>query len=232
MMLLVGTLIFALLNWLRSGGFYGYSPFSLAWRLVACVIALGYVFAYLQSIIHSTAIEEQELPPLPSASNAWQDLLLPALQFIGLVLICFTPAIALGWYTIANPDTSLAIPIIATVVLGGLYFPMAFLAVAMLDSVVAANPLQVIPSIFKAPLEYIIALIVLAAVFALRAGGDWAIQLMFPRGLTTHNMTKLVGYLGAQAFWGVISMYLLIVGFHILGLVYVSKKEKLGWLGH
>jgi hypothetical protein len=30
---------------------------------------------------------------------------------------------------------------------------MAFLAVALLDSVAAANPLQVIPSIFKVPLE-------------------------------------------------------------------------------
>ncbi len=233
MMLLAGTLIFALLNWLTGGTTYGLIPnvFSV-WRLVLQIVALGYLFAYLQSIIHSTATEEKELPPLPTASDFWSDILVPAFQLIGLTLFCFAPAIALSWYAISNQDSSIVAAIIATFVLGGLYLPMAFLAVAMLDSVMAANPLQVVPSILKAPLEYLVTVIILGGVFALRAAGNWAIPLIFPRGIATHNMVKLTGYLGAQAFWGVVSMYLLVVGFHILGLVYVSKKEKLGWLGH
>jgi len=43
-------------------------------------------------------------------------------------------------------------------------------------------------------------------------------------------MGELFAMLGAQAFWGFMSFYLLIVSVHILGLLYVTKKNKLGWL--
>jgi hypothetical protein len=35
--------------------------------------------------------------------------------------------------------------------------------------------------------------------------------------------------LGAQAFWSLVSLYLLTVGMRILGLLYVAKKDQLGW---
>jgi hypothetical protein len=38
--------------------------------------------------------------------------------------------------------------------------------------------------------------------------------------------------LGAQVFWAFISLYLLIVATHLLGLLYVTRKHKLGWLEH
>ena len=43
-------------------------------------------------------------------------------------------------------------------------------------------------------------------------------------------MGELFAMIGAMAFWGFIGFYLLIVTVHILGLLYVSKKDKLGWL--
>jgi hypothetical protein len=33
-----------------------------------------------------------------------------------------------------------------------------------------------------------------------------------------------------QAFWSLASLYLLTVGIRILGLLYVAKKDQLGWL--
>jgi hypothetical protein len=42
----------------------------------------------------------------------------------------------------------------------------------------------------------------------------------------------MLALFGAQSFWSLASLYLLTVSMHILGLLYVTKKEKLGWLAH
>src|SRR5262249_26343154 len=157
--------------------------------------------AFMQSIIHAAAIGEGEMPALPSMANFWEDILLPCLQFIGLVAVCFGPALAVGWYIIDHEESSMYPALIATTLLGCLYFQMAFLAVAMLDSLTAANPLQVIPSIFKVPLEYLVAGGVLCIVFSLRPVGDVVIHSIFPRGVSTHIMSRLIGYFAASFLW-------------------------------
>ena len=53
--------------------------------------------------------------------------------------------------------------------------------------------------------------------------------MLFPLGLGTHNMSKLFGYLALSAVWGVVSLYLLTVTVRLLGLLYFTSKEKLGW---
>ena len=120
--------------------------------------------------------------------------------------------------------------IIPAVILGCFYFPMALLAVAMKDSVMASNPLVVIPAIFKVPLEYFITVVLLGAVVAMRWGGELLLVTIFgENGLTTHDMGVLFALLGARAFWTFTSVYLLTVNMRILGLLYVTKKQKLGW---
>ncbi len=109
---------------------------------------------------------------------------------------------------------------------------MALLAVAMKDSPLAANPLVVVPAIFKVPLEYLVTVVVLALVMGIRALGEPLISSVFPRGLTTHSMPKLFAYLGAEGFWKLAAVYLLAVNMRILGLLYLTKKQKLGWFDH
>ena len=101
---------------------------------------------------------------------------------------------------------------------------------AILDSVAAANPLVVVPSILKVPLEYGITVLLLGASYALRPLGDDIIGAAFPRGLLSHSMAEMFAYLAANAFWGFFNFYTMIVAVHILGLLYVAKKDKLGWL--
>jgi len=242
LVLIVGTILFGALKFfggmggLSLGmliGLRGGMPWSW-WGLIMQVFVLGYLFAYMQNIIHSTAAEETELPPLPSMANFWEDILLPCLQFVGLTLICFAPAIALsvwaGMSEESSQESSLGWAVLVTFCLGALYFPMGFLAAAVLDSVLGANPLTVVPAILKAPLEYLVTLILLAAVFAIRWAGDGVIPALFPRGLTTHSMPKLAAFVAAEAFWAVMCLYLLTVGVHILGLLYLSKKDRFAWL--
>jgi len=202
------------------------------WGLMARAVVLGYLFSYMQNIIHSTAIDEGEMPSLPDVSNFWEDILLPCLQLIGLTLISFAPAIAVACWVIATAQESAGPLLTSAFVLGCLYFPMAFLAVAMLDTVAAANPLQVIPSIFRVPLEYLVAVAALAGVLGIRALGDFALLHFFPKGLATHSIPRLFELFAAQAFWSLASLYLLTVSMRILGLLYVTRREKLHWYDH
>jgi hypothetical protein len=190
------------------------------------------MFCYLQNIIHSTALGEKEMPSLPDVTSFWDDILLPCLQLIGLTLISFAPVILLDIGLVAagtqvSPAVSMSL-----LVLGSIYYPMAFLSLAMLDTLAAANPLQVVPSILKVPFEYFTALCALALVFVARAVGDVVLNLVFPKGLLTHSASRLLLMLALNAVWAFISFYLLTVGIRILGLLYVTRKEKLGWLNH
>ncbi len=239
LVLIVGTFLLALFK--AGGGMGGLGTkggsnpgFSSGlsfgwWGLMARAVILGYLFTYMQNIIHSTALDDEELPSLPDITNFWEDILLPCLQLIGVVLISFAPAIAVEFWAIATEQEGVGPLLTAALVLGGLYFPMAFLSLAMLDSVAAANPLQVIPSILRVPREYLVVLVVLAVVFGIRALGDFAIVLLFPKGIATHSIAKLLGMFAAQAFWGLASLYMLTVGMRILGLLYATRKEQLAW---
>ena len=236
LMLLVGTVLMGAINFAAGTGKFnaamsGGIPISW-WSLMLQVMATGYLFCYMQNIIHSTALGEKEMPSLPDVTSFWDDILLPCLQLIGVILISFSPLILLDICLLATGtqiDPSLQM---SFSVLGCVYFPMAFLAVAMLDTVAAANPLQVVPSILKVPMEYVTALGALALVFVARAAGDVVLKLVFPKELLTHSASQLLLMLGLNAIWAFISFYLLTVGIRILGLLYVTRKGTLGWLNH
>jgi hypothetical protein len=114
-------------------------------------------------------------------------------------------------------------------IFGCFYFPMALLAVAMKDSALAGNPLVVLPAIVKVPLEYILAVILMAAVIAVRQAGETALLVMFPKGMLTHSIPTLFEMFGARLAWNFVALYLLAVNMRILGLLYVSRKRRFGW---
>ena len=62
--------------------------------------------------------------------------------------------------------------------------------------------------------------------------GGPLIDSVFPRGLTTHSMAKMFAYIASWTFWNFAEVYLLAVNMRILGLLYVTKKQKLGWFEH
>ncbi len=235
-MLLFGTVMMGVINFAAGTGRFNaglqVAAASLWWRLMLQVIATGYMFCYMQNIIHSTALGEKKMPGLPDITNIWDDLILPCLQLIGVTLISFAPVILFGVCLVAMGTQASGAVQLSLSVLGCVYFPMAFLAVAMLDTVAAANPFQVVPSILKVPGEYLTALCVLGLVFVARAVGDLVLKLIFPKELLTHSTSQLFVMLGLNAIWALISFYLLTVGIRILGLLYVTRKEILGWLNH
>jgi pSer/pThr/pTyr-binding forkhead associated (FHA) protein len=185
----------------------------------------GYLFAFMQNIIHSTASEDEELPSWP----AWDDLGGGALRLAGALVFSFGPAIGLGMYALWNEEPTAGVAMIPAMIFGCVYFPMALLAVAMKDSPLAGNPLVVLPAIVKVPLEYIVTVILLAVVICIERGGELALAAIFPKGMLTHRIDTLFEMFGARLLWNVAALYLLAVNMRILGLLYVTKKRKLGW---
>jgi len=214
---------FVLLVCMIVMGLLGFIKGMWGWLMI--VSFYGYLFAFMQNIIHSTASQDEELPSWP----AWDDLGGCALRLGGALLFSFGPAIGLEVYAIWYEEPTAAMAMIPAMVFGCLYFPMALLAVAMKDSALAGNPLVVLPAIVKAPLEYVVTVILLAIVIIIERGGEMALVAMFPRGMLTHSVAKLFEMFGARMLWNFVALYLLAVNMRILGLLYVAKKRKLGW---
>jgi len=102
-------------------------------------------------------------------------------------------------------------------VFGCVYFPMAFTAVAMADSVVAVNPLVVIPSIMKVLGQYLLTVVVLGLILLIRWLLFRLLETILPIPLLPTVITSLLG------------LYLLVVEMRILGLLYRTNKDRLGW---
>jgi len=190
----------------------------------------GYLFAYAQSIVQTTAVEDRELPQLTGVSSFWEDVLLPFLQMLGLVLACFSPALLLQNVARSSGMPILAIATLPLYILGFIYLPMGFLAVVILDTLKALNPLVIVPSILRVPVAYLVTLFLLAGVQGIRFGGDLVIEMVFEEGFSTKSMAMLFLMLIVKALWCFGGFYLLVVTLRILGLLYVTKKQVLGWL--
>jgi len=48
----------------------------------------------------------------------------------------------------------------------------------------------------------------------------------------TRDMSTIFLTFGVRALWSVVSVYLLTVSVRILGLLYLTNKQKSGWFGH
>jgi hypothetical protein len=179
----------------------------------------------MQGIIHSTANGEDQMPDLPG----FDDVFGGAFRLGVTVLICFALPIAfvvLERFGVFDPSPS---ALIVTMLLGCLYFPMAFLAVAMKDTALAANPLIVIPAIVKVPLGYLLTTIVVISLFALRLYGYFSTHFARAETYHTRHMSVLFESFALRAVWSLASVYLLTVAMRTLGLLYVTNKQKFGW---
>jgi hypothetical protein len=196
-LLICGTVLYLVLDFLS------------VWWMVR-LLAAGYLFAYMQKIIVSTAAGDQDMPPWPDVTELWSDVMEPFWLLFATSFASFGPALlCIIW---GHP-----LPALVWLFLGLLYFPMALLSVAMADSVSGLNPLFVGASILRIPGQYFVAVLFLALIAALRVGGDFlanAISIpLIP--------TILTGFLG---------LLFLTIEMRVLGLLYYCNRKRLGWL--
>jgi pSer/pThr/pTyr-binding forkhead associated (FHA) protein len=184
------------------------------------LFSLGYVFLYMQNIIQSTVQGDDREPQLPDVTNIVEDVILPGLQLLATIIFCFGPAIGLAmWRFSGGPELAMWL-VFPALAVGCVYFPMAFLAMAMFDSVGAISPMVVIPAITKIPLEYLVACACLGVVFAVRWGGAMLLGMAIPIPVVPALISDVVG------------LYFLAVQCRILGLLYYANRGRFGWMRH
>jgi hypothetical protein len=184
-------------------------------RFAIRVFTLGYLFAYMQRIISSTALGEDEVPDFPDVTEIWSDIVVPFLLFTGVTLVSFAPALAV--IILLHDHALFEASLGAALVVCGCYYPMALLAVAVTDNFIAVSPHVVIPSIMRLLLPYLVGCLVLAILVGLRFGMAAALSYVPIPILPT-------------VIDGFVSLYLLIVEMRILGLLFRCYRDRLGWI--
>ena len=214
LVLIFGSLVFAGLSIISAG--------ILA--ILPKIVALGYLFSYMQNILHATAAEETQMPEMPG----FDDIFGGFLRLAGTVVMSFGLPIGLlvaRYFEVDIPVSA----IIITVILGCFYFPMAFLAVAMKDNVMACNPLVVVPSILRVPLQYLVTVVLFASIFGVQQIGNALSSGAGSLTFTTQSGSVFLMAVGFKMVWSFVKVYLLTVNMRIMGLLYLTQKEKLGW---
>lgn len=192
---------------------------------IATTFVLGFFGMTLINVVWTTADNEVDPLDWPDFSG-WDEITQTASQ-IGLsALLVFAPALlcsvarwgVLGPFSQLLPTTDWAMLGLGFIVFGAVYYPMALLAVAMFDSVAGVNPIIVLPSIFKTPLQYLVVLVLIGFMWFIRQALSLAL-LVLPLGW------RFAAFLPVEFF----TFYSLIVSARIMGLLYKANAAKLGW---
>ena len=226
-----GTIFFSLINALKFFAKYATlhgiglgSLISLAFLLLFVVFGTGYLTSYLQRVVTGTALGDQGAPDWPDISDFGSDIAAPFFQLVGTVLASFLLMLAVAMFVPRTVQTEAGSGLGATAIwvacgVGCVYFPMAFLAVAMFDTIAAVNPLLVVPSIAKIPGAYLLTVMLLGAVMAVKWSGDYFLPKLLPVPIVPSILSSFVG------------LYLLTVEARLLGVLYLANKGRLGWFG-
>jgi len=212
-----GTLFFGFLdaaNFISRHAFmYGMRAMTMRAVIFTFILGTGYLFAFLKNVIHASAHGDKQMPDWPELSEWYADIVSPMFQFVVISAVSFGPALILFLW--ADGDYPLLVAAVA--LLGCCYFPMAFLGVAMFDSLAALNPLFIVGSILRVPREYGVAVLVFVFIVGLRWVTASLLEILLRIPLAPTLLADLLGF------------GLLIIEARILGLLYLTQKGLLGW---
>jgi hypothetical protein len=219
-LMMLGTLFYLFVGLAATASRFAF--FGKGAVVVVLVFAYGYLFGYQMRIITSTIEGREEMPDWPDFTGMW-DVARPCLQVLATLLACFLPGlISLLIFREEDWTWAIALPLFC---LGALYLPMAFLAVTLFDAFEALNPFFIFPSILRVLGEYLVAWAVLAFSVVLNIGINFVLKRYVPGADLA--VVMLAGVLS-----GFIGFYLLTVEMRILGILYRTQQEVLGWHKH
>lgn len=176
----------------------------------------GYISAYMVSVIVSSGEGDKEPPNWPGISSLGDDIVLPFFRVVACSLFCYAPAFLYFLFTAFSGSTN-PLLVLVLIFLGSLYYPMALMAVAMSGRFTALLPFIVIPSILKAPAQYMIALVAFFVILVIN-------------GVLQALVTPRIPFIGILV-QAAMTIYFLMVEMRILGLLYNANEENFSWFG-
>jgi len=181
---------------------------------VVQICGIGYLSAYYFDVIQHTIAGRRDVPAWPDFSDYWDDLVIPGLQMIGVILISSTPLLVLNGVGLNTATSSITIGDVFAWSFYWLYFPIATLSVACKGTVVAVLPHIVVPSLRRVLPGYLICV----AVFALaEIGRDLLSSLL--------SAVPILGGLTSLFFF----MACMLVQARLIGLIYLRYRSRFQW---
>jgi hypothetical protein len=174
------------------------------------VIGVTYLLAYLNKIVFTTAMGDEDPPAWPEVGRWWESMVRPACFIVIAVAICGAPAAACA---LATGEFGAGFWFFAAI--GSLFVPMAVACVAVNPIAGSLNPLTWIGHVLKVPAEYAAAVLTL----------DVAFGLHYISNVTFGQ----IPYIGLVFGIG-IGFYFLMVDMRVLGLIFYANRKRLGWL--
>lgn len=193
-------------------------PLSIISTFAGGMAIFAYLVSYMRRVVESSANGEDEMPDWLDLSEWWEDIGIPTLQFIGTIIISFSPLFAYLIFTLFYSSPWIWVPLL---ILSLCYFPMAYLAVCISNSIWTANPVTVYWSILRVPLNYYLACLIFWGAFFVSFGIDLLTGLIPPNLWLLEVSIKILSV--------PVSLYLLVVEARVLGLIYNGNWDKLGW---
>jgi phage FluMu protein Com len=184
-----------------------YLLFGIIGWIVKVVIVL-YVYWYLAECIRASADGRIRAPDTTAITPGLWEIIWQIIKIILCLLIFVFPA-AVYFYKFREVD----VVFIVLAGSGAFLLPMALLSVVMFDSLSGLNPVIIVGSIFSTFLPYL-AMAVFLSVFA--ALSFIVLDFVGQRPVFTWITTGL-------------SIYLMMVGAHILGRFCFRYEERLNW---
>ncbi len=155
----------------------------------------------------------RKCPTGRSTTGGWKAVSIHFSKLLAVFLVCLGPGCCYVWFV--HPHQAW---LAGTLLIGGLvYMPMALLALAIYDNLVALNPVLVLLSILRVPLEYVATCLVLGLLML--SSGEAA------RWLRDNVDMPVVAPIVAEF----LSLYTLTVVMRVAGLLYYAKKDRLNW---
>jgi hypothetical protein len=180
---------------------------------LASILFFGYFCAIFYQIILSTATGGKEAPEFPETSNIIDDIVMPVLQVIAVMIVSFGPFLIYEIFILGDlPDTLLSMVLLC---IGIIYFPMAMLSLVILGSMVAISPHIVIPAIFRGGWIYWVGILLLCLLYIIE---------IFVANIMEGNI--IVG----TFVMAIVSSYTLMTNARILGIIYRERQDELNWV--
>jgi hypothetical protein len=213
--LLVGVpFVFKVLSWFVEMAMLSlpallpfYLLFGIIGWIVKAIIVL-YMYWYLAECIRASAEGRIRAPDTAAITPGLWEILWQIIKIILCLFIFAFPA-AVYFYKFREVD----VVFIVLAGSGAFLLPMALLSVVMFDSLSGLNPIIIVGSIFSTFLPY---LAMLAFLLVFTALSLIAVNLVGRKPVFTWITAGL-------------SIYLMMVGAHIIGRFYFRYEEKLNW---
>lgn len=171
--------------------------------LLGAIIAIGasgYFAAYSFKIINTTAIGRDQACDWPDFRDFWSDLIAPWLCVLSALFFSFGPSYIIIYLT--DPPIHF---LIALLTIGFIHMPMAYLSVAIHQTMGAAVWTNTIPAIKRCLNQYFILVLILGVLTVL--------NILVKRAVSS---VPVAGWFISFFLW----MYALMVSARILGLFY------------